>query len=209
MSQYLTGVPSSTVQRNTSPLMTDNIFVMNISDTSFNTFRAFLYYVYTGFVFFSPLNYPFQFPNKPDPGLMVSWSSGQPSTLEQRRLEARNMLVGEYMRKYPNRPAPLSPKSIYQVERDYAAPSLEAQALSHINTAIFNTIIATAELLSAFTRIHDSIKQIQLQVVIDNWNEVVETEDWAIAKEKGKAQPDQHFARVLREILEALPPRSA
>ncbi|KAG8897240.1 hypothetical protein FRC00_004632 [Tulasnella sp. 408] len=78
-----------------------------------------------------------------------------------------------------------------------------AQALSRINTATFNPLVATAELFSAFTRVHDSIKQTQLQVVIDNWNEVVKTEDWAIAKEEGKAQPDPYFAGVICEILEA------
>ncbi|KAG8949583.1 hypothetical protein FRC04_008516 [Tulasnella sp. 424] len=191
-------------QRTTSPLMDDNIFVMNINETSFNTFRAFLYYLYTGFISFSPLTSSFQFPDQPD-----LWSPGQPSTLEQRRLEARNTLVGEYMRKYPNRPVPVSPKSIYQVARKYEVPSLEAQALSRISTAIFNPLVATAELFSAFTRVHESIKQSQIQVVIDNWNQVVKTEDWAIAREKGKAQPDQYFAGVLCEILEALPPRSA
>ncbi|KAG8974291.1 hypothetical protein FRC05_007715 [Tulasnella sp. 425] len=107
----------------------------------------------------------------------------------------------------------------------------KAQALSRISTAIFNPLVATAELFSAFTRVHESIKQSQIQVVIDNWNEVVKTEDWAIAKEKGKAQPyvpplllyplawitndnsssnrDQYFAGVLCEILEVLLPRSA
>ncbi|KAG8937562.1 hypothetical protein FRC00_004074 [Tulasnella sp. 408] len=189
-------------QRTTSPLMDDNVFVMNINETSFNTFRAFLYYLYTGFISFSPLTSSFQFPDQPNP-----WSPGKESTLELRRLEARNVLVGEYMRKYPNRPVPVSPKSIYQVARKYEVPSLEAQALSRINTATFNPLVATAELFSAFTRVHDSIKQTQLQVVIDNWNEVVKTEDWAIAKEKGKAQPDPYFAGVLCEILEALPPR--
>ncbi|KAG8955066.1 hypothetical protein FRC04_009523 [Tulasnella sp. 424] len=142
-------------QRTTSPLMDDNIFVMNINETSFNTFRAFLYYLYTAFTSFSPLTPSFQFPDQPDP-----WSPGQPSTLEQRRLEARNTLV----------------------TKKYEIPSLEAQALSRISTAIFNPLVATAELLSAFTR---------------------------VAKEKGKAQPDQYFAGVLCEILEALPPRSA
>ncbi|KAG9037036.1 hypothetical protein FS837_001510 [Tulasnella sp. UAMH 9824] len=190
-------------QRTTSPLMDDNVFVMNINETSFNTFRAFLYYLYTGFISFSPLTSSFQFPDQPNP-----WSPGKESTLELRRLEARNVLVGEYMRKYPNRPVPVSPKSIYQVARKYEVPSLEAQALSRINTATFNPLVATAELFSAFTRVHDSIKHTQLQVVIDNWNEVVKTEDWAIAKEKGKAQPDPYFAGVLCEILEALPPRS-
>ncbi|KIO21833.1 hypothetical protein M407DRAFT_47897, partial [Tulasnella calospora MUT 4182] len=154
-------------QRTTSPLMDDNVFVMNINETSFNTFRAFLYYLYTGFISFSPLTSSFQFPDQPNP----------------------NVLVGEYMRKYPNRPVPVSPKSIYQVARKYEVPSLEVSSLSRINTATFNPLVATAELFSAFTRVHDSIKQTQLQVVIDNWNEVVKTEDWAIAKEKGKAQP--------------------
>ncbi|KAG8990497.1 hypothetical protein FRB90_001740 [Tulasnella sp. 427] len=190
-------------QRTASPLMDDNVFVMDINETSFNTFRAFLYYLYTGFISFSPLTSSFQFPDQPN-----AWAPGQPSTLEQRRLEARNTLVGEYMRKYPNRPVPVSPKSIYQVARKYEVPSLEAQALSRINLATFNPLVATAELFSAFTRVHDSIKHTQLRVVIDNWNEVVRTEDWAIAKEKGKAQPDQYFAGVLCEILEALPPRA-
>ncbi|KAG8899816.1 hypothetical protein FRC00_000889 [Tulasnella sp. 408] len=147
--------------------------VMNINGTSFNTLRAFLYYLYTGFISFSPLTSSFQFPDQPNP-----WSPGKESTLELRRLEARNILVGEYMRKYPNRPVSVSPKSIYQVARKSEVPSLEAQALlSHINTATFNPLVATAELFSAFTRVHDSIKQTQLQVVIDNWNEVVKTKD--------------------------------
>ncbi|KAG8904100.1 hypothetical protein FRC01_008873, partial [Tulasnella sp. 417] len=107
-------------QRTGSPLMDDNVFVMNINETSFNTFRAFLYYLYTGFISFSPLTSSFQFPDQP--GL---WSPGKVSTLEQRRLEARNTLVGEYMRKYPNRPVPVSPKSIYQVARKYEVPALE------------------------------------------------------------------------------------
>ncbi|KAG8937560.1 hypothetical protein FRC00_004072 [Tulasnella sp. 408] len=106
-----------------------------------------------------------------------------------------------------------------------AIPFEPAQALSRINSATFNPLVATAELFSAFTRVHDSIKQTQLQVVIDNWNEVVKTEGWAIAKEKGKTQPyvsralfscpnetadenstanrDQYYASVLCEILEA------
>ncbi|KAG8955070.1 hypothetical protein FRC04_009527 [Tulasnella sp. 424] len=52
-----------------------------------------------------------------------------------------------------------------------------AQARSRINTAIFNPLIATAELSSNFNCIHESIKQTQLQVVIDNWNAVVKTQD--------------------------------
>ncbi|KAG8955068.1 hypothetical protein FRC04_009525 [Tulasnella sp. 424] len=152
--------------------MNDNFFVMNINETSFNIFRAFLYYLYTGFIF-SPLTSSFQFPDQPD-------------LCEDSKRETR---FWEYMRKYLNRPVAVSPKSIYQAARKYEVPSLEAQALSRINTAIFNNLAATTELFSAFTRVHDSIKQSQIQVVIDNWNEVVKTEDWATAKEKGKAQP--------------------
>ncbi|KAG8949585.1 hypothetical protein FRC04_008518 [Tulasnella sp. 424] len=164
-------------QRTASPLMDDNIFVMKIDETSFNTFRAFLYYLYTGFISFSP-----QYPGTA-------------------KTQARNTLVGEY----EEVPEPTR-TSVAQVD---LSGGEEAQALSRINTAIFNPLVATAELFSAFTRVHDSIKQTQLQVVIDNWNEVVKTEDWAIAMEKGNAQPDQYFASVLCEILEALPPRSA
>lgn len=76
------------------------------------------------------------------------------------------------------------------------------EALSRINK--FNPLVATAELFSAFTRVRHSIKRTQLQVVIDNWNEGVKTEDWAIAKQQGNAQPDP-LAGMLCEIWEALP----
>lgn len=96
--------------------MDDNVFVMNINETSFNTFRAFLYYLYTGFISFAPLTSSFQ-STTPSPNV----------SLEQHRLEARNALVGEYMRKHPNRPVPVSPKSIYAVALKYELPALEVR----------------------------------------------------------------------------------
>lgn len=182
--------------------MDDNIFVMNINETSFNTFRAFLYYLYTGFISFAPLTSSFFVPTTPK---TAASSSPSPSTLEQRRLEARNSLVGEYMRRYRNRPVPVSPKSIYAVAKKYEIPALEAQSLSRINKAIVNPYVATTELFSAFTRVNDSIRETQIAQVINAWDDVVRSEDWAVAKEKGKAQPDAYFATVLVEILESLP----
>ncbi|KAG8961010.1 hypothetical protein FRC00_013589 [Tulasnella sp. 408] len=167
-------------QRTTSPLMGDN--VTNINGTSFNTFRAFLYYFYASFISFSPLASSFRFPDQPNPR-----SRGKESTLELRRLEARNVLA----------PAGVAQVG-YQGARKHKAPSLEvdafisavpfdpAQALSRINTATFNPLVATAELVSAFTWVHDSTIETQLQVVIDNWNKAVKTEDWAIARRRAK-----------------------
>ena len=102
-------------QRAPTPMMGDNVFVMNVNETSYNTFRAFLYYLYTGFISFAPLTSSFQIPT----------SDIAPTEMERRRLDARNAMVGDYMRKYRNRPVPVSPKSIFAVAKKYELPVLE------------------------------------------------------------------------------------
>ncbi|KAG8901908.1 hypothetical protein FRB99_005011 [Tulasnella sp. 403] len=186
-------------ERGGGDMMDDNVFVMNINETSYNTFRAFLYFLYTGFMSFAPLTSSLEAPLKDE----------SPTALEQRRLNTRNDLVGEYMRRYPNRPLPVSPKSVYAVAKKYEVPALEAQALSRIDSAIVgHPLVAVTELFSAFSRVHDSVKELQLQQVIDHWDNIVISREWAMVSGRGKTQPDVYFATVLVEILQRLPPRT-
>jgi len=98
----------------------------NFYQTSFRTFRAVLYYLYTGFISFAPLTSSFRAPTKN--GRSRSSITDLSNLAEYRHL-ARELVVKEYMRKYSNRPSPVSPKSVYALAKKYDLHALEVRSV--------------------------------------------------------------------------------
>jgi len=200
-----------------SPLVDDNVFVMDVKETSYNTYRSFLYYLYTDFISFAPLTSCFHAQHAFAPSNSNSKSrssldariAGEDDAMDRRRLDARNAVINEYVRKHPVRPVPVSPKSIYAIAKKYEIPALEAQSLLRI-TSVSQTdpIVAVNELFSAFSRVHAQPRQIQLATVIASWEDVVRRSgEWEVARARGVKVADSYFATILCEILDRLPGR--
>ncbi|KAG8916020.1 hypothetical protein FRC02_004278, partial [Tulasnella sp. 418] len=79
--------------------------------------------MYTGYIAFAPITS--NIPLTDDTKLSAKEQH------EKRRV-ARESMVRTYVVKYPNRPEPVSPKSVYVAARKYGLPALEAQALARI-----------------------------------------------------------------------------
>ncbi|KAG8860079.1 hypothetical protein FRB96_004102 [Tulasnella sp. 330] len=200
-----------TLQRTPSPLVDDNIFVIDIKETSFNTMRAVLYYLYTDFITFAPLTSCFHnihpFAPKSIKNPRTDSSNASDEAIERRRLDARNAVVGQYMQQHPCRPVPVSPKSVYAIAKKYEIPALETQALIRITTVSErDPIVAINELFSPFSRVHASARQPQLATVIASWENVVRrSAEWDVVRSRCVKVADAYFSGVLCEILEKLP----
>ncbi|KAG8994773.1 hypothetical protein FRB94_012564 [Tulasnella sp. JGI-2019a] len=198
-------------QRDQTPLVDDNIFVIDIKETSFNTMRAVLYYLYTDFITFAPLTSCFHnihpFPARTSKTPRTEAINAEDEAIERRRLAARNAVVGEYMQNHPCRPVPVSPKSVYAIAKKYEIPALETQALIRITTVSErDPIVAISELFSPFSRVHGSARIPQLETVIASWENVVRRSgEWEVVRSRCVKVADTYFSGILCEILDRLP----
>ncbi|KDQ06909.1 hypothetical protein BOTBODRAFT_60363 [Botryobasidium botryosum FD-172 SS1] len=147
--------------------------VVSISDASYRTLRALLYYIYTEHIVFAPLSFPT--PHRSD-------------------------AIQAYLQLYPSHPVPVSCKSIYALAHKYEMPKLESVALEHFH-ACLTTSNVMAELLSPFCRVYEQPNFKAMMFAAVHWRELKGNKEWAEATEKAMASHDPHFVYVSAKIL--------
>jgi len=152
-----------------------------VSDASYRTMRAILYYIYSDYIVFAPL-----------------------SSFAQTTEDYRKSMVQAYLQINPTYPAPVSSKSVYAVAYKYEISVLQVAALSHFQLHITKGNVLT-ELFGVFCRLYEQPKTLAIQFAIDNWRSLKETEEWEDIVERAKANPDFHYVEVTSRILSRWP----
>jgi len=111
-----------------------------VCDGAFATWKAFLFYLYTGHIVFAPLS-----------------SSG---------VEARNKSNEKHVLAHPRWPSPCSPKSVYRLANKYGFTLLEDLALKEIISRLTPQNIVE-EYFSSFTLTYDSIQKVEFNYLRD------------------------------------------
>ncbi|KZT68030.1 hypothetical protein DAEQUDRAFT_812383 [Daedalea quercina L-15889] len=113
-----------------------------------STWEAFLFYLYTDAVVFTPLT-----------------SRGQ---------DTRKAFIADYKEKNPHRPAPCSCKSMYRLAYKLGMAELKALALKDLGSQISKENVV-AEVFTEFTSEYEEVKNVEVKVLKEHWAELKNT----------------------------------
>lgn len=113
--------------------------------TAARTWEALLYWLYTGIVVFAPLK-----------------SGGK---------AARDQFIEQYAAANPDRPAPVSCKSVYRLADALHLDTLKKRALDHL-TAQLSMQTYLHELFSPFTARYEEVRKLEMLAVVKHWDEL-------------------------------------
>lgn len=160
-----------------------------IRDSSYATFKALLFFLYTDTVEFAPLTSTFFEPEvvsgrkttamertKADlagvqkTALSDSDFSGQMLHAHRRRQE----IIHSYCARYPHRPSPCSAKAMYRLADKLHLPDLKKRAEEHIsNSLTVHNIVWEA--FSSFASFYPEVRGMELKFLLKHWDHVKET----------------------------------
>ncbi|GAA5987122.1 hypothetical protein JCM5350_003765 [Sporobolomyces pararoseus] len=121
---------------------------IHIDDGSYSTMQAILVYLMCGQIEFAPLS-----------------------------SQGRDAFIREYRKKHPERPVPVSPRSVYRLATRFELKTLQARALSHLEYS-FDLESAIREALSEDCFYFPDYCSLVHQQVIRNWAQVKESQIW-------------------------------
>ncbi|KDQ07422.1 hypothetical protein BOTBODRAFT_60007 [Botryobasidium botryosum FD-172 SS1] len=175
-------IPSPTGGVDLPPVHERSMSKIYVSDASYRTMRAVLYYIYSDHIAFAPLR---SLPLLP---------SGN----------TRETVIQAYLKTNPVYPTPVSSKSVYALAHKYEISALQVVALHHYKLQITKSNVFT-ELFSAFCRLYEQPKTLAIEFAINNWGTLKDTSEWRKVVEEAKINPDFHYVEVTSRILNRWP----
>ncbi|PWN27889.1 hypothetical protein BDZ90DRAFT_231662 [Jaminaea rosea] len=168
-----------------------------IPDSSYATFKALLYFLYTDTIEFAPLTSSFldsaSTTSSKRGGMTASTSTTSPSGFAKhtssgvdsapfndfasevlQAYKARQAIITSYVSSHPTRPAPCSAKAIYRLADKLDLPDLRARAQAHIASQLTVGNVVW-EAFSSFASRHTAIRDVQLAFLYSKWGEVKKT----------------------------------
>jgi len=155
------------------------MYTICISDASYRTIRAVLYYLYTEYIVFAP-----------------------PSSYYSSK-QSRTDTIQGYLRRDPMCPVPVSPKSVYAVAHKYEIPVLQALALDHFDRHITHANVFT-ELFGTTCRLYTEPREKVIAFAVRNWRSLCERKEWKETVEEAKSKPDGYFIEIMSRFLTSL-----
>lgn len=183
-----------------------------VRDSSYTTFKALLFYLYTDTIEFAPLTSSFmelggscREPTKEPPAVRVSPADFCEDMLKahQRRQEVIDMLH----RKNPDRPTACSAKSMYRLADKLHLPELKSRAHQHIAVHLDQMNIVW-ETFSSFTCRYPEILNIEVDYLLRNWKSIRKGSPLKSVFARGHAHPGlgEVWPILLKQLTWAHPP---
>jgi len=171
---------ASKESRNLSTLVRGvGMSVIPISDASYRTVRAVLYYIYSEHIVFAPLS-----------------SSISPDSAHGPRRD----MIRTYLQANPTYPAPVSAKSVYVLADKYELSALKELAWTYFKEQLTKENVLT-ELFSTFCRLYDGPRNLAIGLAGRNWAYLKGTEEWKQTVEVAKANRDTYHIDVMFQLL--------
>ncbi|BGP13212.1 hypothetical protein JCM10213_005018 [Rhodosporidiobolus nylandii] len=133
--------------------------VVRVTDTTYSTYFSVLVWIATGSIVFAPL---VSSPSEPSPeDLLASFPSRISRVRSQ--MATQNPLL----------PPPVSPKSAYRLAHLLELPTLAALAPANLKSQL-SPANAASELYGDVACAYDEVREIEMQYVVETWEEVKE-----------------------------------
>ncbi|OSX60020.1 hypothetical protein POSPLADRAFT_1148932 [Postia placenta MAD-698-R-SB12] len=168
-----------------------------VEDVAYATYRAVLYYIYTGFITFAPLSSSFHAVAEQSPKLLAgdstgsasgsqfTISSGQRPHLQHSEStpitgatvpQSRKEWIAQWERNNPvDLPRPCSAKAVYRLADKYDLQELKQRAFRYIIRSLTVDNVAY-EVFSSFTATFEDVRKVQVRFFLDNWSEIRRSE---------------------------------
>ncbi|BGO99524.1 hypothetical protein RTG_02074 [Rhodotorula toruloides ATCC 204091] len=141
--------------------------IVPIHGTSYRTYRAFLGWVYTGTVRFAPLTSSFRYP----PIATAHTSTSASSSYRQHAAS-----LAAHAKLYPNRPTPVSPKSLYRLAHFLEIPSLQRLCLDALKERLTTANVAYELFSDPLAEVYQDVFDLELEFVREGWDEVKQSQ---------------------------------
>ncbi|KDQ07421.1 hypothetical protein BOTBODRAFT_60006 [Botryobasidium botryosum FD-172 SS1] len=174
-------VPSSKKRKLATPSGSEEACptTISISNASYRTVRAVLYYLYSEHIAFAPLS------------SSLSTQSGA---------DSRKDMIQAYLRANTAYPVPVSAKSVYALADIYELPALTDLAMLHFKKQLTKENVLT-ELFGTFCRLYDKPRDVAIKIAVANWAYLKETEKWGQIAEEAKADRDVYYMDITFKLL--------
>lgn len=136
-----------------------------IEDSSYLSFKALLYYLYTDSICFSPLASTYHAARE------AAQQSGTPFPFSTRRSYLSTIVPPTHKPAGPGVPGPCSAKAIYRLADKLDLPELKERASEHIVKSLSTDNIAY-EVFGSFSLRFEEIKRREMAFLLEHWNEV-------------------------------------
>ncbi|TFK27990.1 hypothetical protein FA15DRAFT_701372 [Coprinopsis marcescibilis] len=176
--------PSEATQKEEMPGPSKTVII--VKDVAYRTYKALLYWLYTGQIVFAPLSSSFHnnlsrstsetssLGSQAAPG--ADGGSQQPGS---RRVEppasSRYEWIKNWAREFPNRPEPCSAKAVYRVADKIDIPELKERAAQHIIKSLTVDNIGF-EIFSPFSATFDEIRKVEITFFLNHWQQIRSSE---------------------------------
>ncbi|BGO93894.1 hypothetical protein NBRC10512_006094 [Rhodotorula toruloides] len=141
--------------------------IVPIHGTSYRTYRAFLGWVFTGTVHFAPLTSSFRY--SPIAASHISTSATSCYRQHAASLAAHRKL-------YPNRPTPVSPKSLYRLAHFLEIPSLQRLCLDALKGRLTMANVAYELFTDPLAEVYPEVFDLELEFAREGWDEVKQSQ---------------------------------
>lgn len=146
--------------------------------------NAVLLYLATGHIEFAPLS-----------SLLL--------TRNQEDGPARQTLLDEHVSEHPTLPPPVSPKSVYRLAHLLHREELQQLALDALSMSLA-TEARRANLFGPVSIVCADFKKVELNYVVENWQEVQASKSWNEMREKATTGEIEGAAQILFDLLSTL-----
>ncbi|EAU85915.2 hypothetical protein CC1G_02938 [Coprinopsis cinerea okayama7 len=158
--------------------------IIVVKDVAYRTYKAILYWLYTGHIVFAPLSSSFNRKEKETasvaspttPAADAATSSNQlPGAKRTEAPASRAEWIAEWVKEFPGRPEPCSAKAVYRVADKIDIPELKERAAQHIVKSLTVHNIAY-EVFSPFSAVFDEIRKVEINFFLNHWHEIRSSE---------------------------------
>lgn len=198
---------------------------VTVSDSSYVTYKALLFFLYTDTIEFAPLTSSFldhnslaAASNSGSSALhQAAFGSGPSSSLGGSRFETtsgqsfsremlkahqlRQQVIDVYRAQFPNRPSPCSAKAMYRLADKLQIHNLKKRAKEHIAKSLTVQNIVW-EAFSSFASHYPEVRQMELSFLLSHWREVKRTRAMKTIFARSHAHPG--LAEVWPHLLSQL-----
>ncbi|CED83348.1 TRAF-like [Phaffia rhodozyma] len=174
-----------------------------VRDASYPTFYALLYYLYTDSIAFAPLTSSFIPLSAVTNHVDTSGATVGSASSESHPSKLRRLWIEDWSKMNPERPEPVSPKSMYVLADKIGLEELKSLSFEHI---ILNLTVQNIphECFSAFSASFDDVRKTQVAFFLKNWAEIKRTNGMKIVWDSLRSGKHLGFEEVWPLIVSQL-----
>lgn len=179
-----------------------------VRDSSYATFKALLYFLYTDTIEFAPLTSSFISggggQRKTGAAAAEGAAAAPPQRFNAMMLRAhtrRQEVIAEYCRRWPSRPAPCSAKAMYRLADKLQISDLKRRAQEHLCASLTVHNIVW-EAFSSFTSHFPDVRKMEIDFLLKHWQAVKRTQAMKTIFTRSHAHPG--LAEVWPHLLSQL-----